>query len=87
MMSISLAAGVAAVWLVSLPVDQVLNHPPIDPTAAKSAEAAQENFEQERNAEIEAALAAITMPWALTFTDIQVGSFAPVDVLEQPWQP
>jgi hypothetical protein len=55
--------------------------------ATVAARRAQEEFEQERNAEIDAAIAAITLPWALTFTDIHVGSFAPVDVLEQPWQP
>jgi hypothetical protein len=111
MISISLAAGVTAVWLVSLPVDQLLHHPPTDLTVAKAAEAAQEEFEQARNAEIDASIAAvaarrtqeefeqarnaeidasiaaITIPWALTFADMQVGSFAPIKVLEHPWQP
>ena len=87
MISISLAAGVTAMWLVSLPVDQLLHHPATDLTVAKTAEAAQEEFEQARNAEIDASIAAITIPWALTFADMQVGSFAPIEVLEHPWQP
>ena len=136
MISISLATGVTAMWLVSLPVDQVLHHPPTDLTVAKTAEATQERlerepnaeidasiaavtarrtqeefeqarnaeidasiaavaarrtqeaFEQARNAEIDVSIAAITIPWALTFADMQVGSFAPVEVfLEYPWQP
>jgi isopentenyl diphosphate isomerase/L-lactate dehydrogenase-like FMN-dependent dehydrogenase len=159
MISISLAAGVTAMWLVSLPVDQLLHHPPTDLTVAKTAETAQEEFEQARNAEIDASIAAvaarstqeefeqarnaeidasiaavaarraqeefeqarnaeidasiaavaagraqeefeqarnaeidasiaaITIPWALTFADMQVGSFAPIEVLEHPWQP
>jgi hypothetical protein len=74
-------------WLVSLPVDQLLHHPPTDLTVAKTAETAQEEFEQARNAEIDVSIAAITIPWALTFADMQVGSFAPIEVLEHPWQP
>ena len=59
MISISLAAGVTAMWLVSLPVDQLLHHPATDLTVAKTAEAAQEEFEQARNAEIDASIAAV----------------------------
>jgi hypothetical protein len=61
MMGISLAAGATIAWLVSLPVDQLLHHPQMNPTGAIAAEAqgAQARFEQERNAEIDASIAAV----------------------------
>ena len=61
MMSISLAAAVTAMWLVSLPEDHQLHLPRMDPTRAMAAEAqpTQERFEQERNAEIDASIAAV----------------------------
>jgi hypothetical protein len=61
MIGISLAAGATFVWFVSLPADQLLHHPRMNPTAAIAAEAqrVQERFEQERNAEIDASIAAV----------------------------
>ena len=61
MMSILLAAAVAAMWLVSLPENQQLHLLRLDPTGAMAAEAqaAQERFEQERNAEIDASIAVV----------------------------
>ena len=61
MMSISLAAAVTAMWLVSLPEDHQLHLPRMEPTRAMAAEAqpTQERFEQERNAEIDASIAAV----------------------------
>ena len=61
MIGISLAAGATFVWFVSLPADQLLHHPRMNPTGAIAAEAqrVQERFEQERNAEIDASIAAV----------------------------
>jgi hypothetical protein len=62
MMGISLAAGATLVWFASLPVDQLPYHPRMNPTGAAlaaAAESAQERFEQERNAEIDASIAAV----------------------------
>ena len=62
-MGISLAAGATIAWLVSLPVDQLLHHPQMNSTGAIAAEAqgAQARFEQERNAEIDASIAAVAI--------------------------
>jgi hypothetical protein len=61
MMGISIAAGATAIWLVSVPAYQQLHHPRMDPTEAVTAETqgAQARFAQERNAEIDASIAAV----------------------------
>jgi len=61
MISVSIAAGVAAVWLVSLPADHQSDFPSSDPTviAAVQAQRAAEAFARERNAEIDASIAAV----------------------------
>ena len=61
MMSISLAAAVTAMSLVSLSEDQQPHLFRMDPTGVMAAEAqpAQERFELERNAEIDASIAVV----------------------------
>src|SRR5262245_65273536 len=61
MIGISIAAGATAMWLVSLPADQQLHHFGMDPPefVAAKVQHAPERFAQERNAEIEASIAAV----------------------------
>ena len=61
MMGISLAAGATLVWFASLPVDQLPHHARMNSTGALAAavQSAQERFEQARNAEIDASIAAV----------------------------
>src|SRR5215475_136558 len=66
MMGISIAAGATAMWLLSLAADQQLHHPQMDAIGTTASEAlrAEEQFVQERNAEIDASIAAVAAPRA-----------------------
>ena len=60
MMRISIAAGVAAAWLVSQPTGQQWDARSIDPTMIAAVEAQRAaSFALERNAEIDASIAAV----------------------------
>ena len=68
MMRISIAAGMAAAWLVSQPTGQQWDVRSIDPTMIATVEAQRAaSFARERNAEIDASIAAVEAQRAASF--------------------